>query len=98
VSTDEQHSGFIRDEQQRYADLATVASQQDDRIAEEFPEGPYSFSVEAETPGSSSPWHEDQRPANRFTYGNREFHAGISREMSTSHPTHYSNGDDRLDE
>ncbi len=71
--------GFINEQRRQYTDLATVESQRNDLIAEEFPEGPYGSPILVESLGKSSPWRIDQRPPNRFDYENRELHAGIER-------------------
>ncbi|NOU92137.1 hypothetical protein GC093_02660 [Paenibacillus sp. LMG 31456] len=88
---------FIEEDRNKYTDLATVESQRNDLIAEEFPEGPYGSSIIAESLGKSTPWREDQRPPNQFTYENRELHAGISRDYPGAHPTHDSSADDQVE-
>ncbi|MDQ1910169.1 hypothetical protein RAC89_06610 [Paenibacillus sp. GD4] len=87
--------GFIEEDKHVYTDLATVESQRNDLTAEEFPEGPYGSSLPLESLGKSTPWRESQRSNNRFTYEDREFHAGRSREYPGDHPTHDSSGDDQ---
>ncbi|WNR47130.1 hypothetical protein MJB10_21055 [Paenibacillus roseipurpureus] len=73
--------GFLsEDRRAAYADLKTVESQRNDLIPEEFPEGPYGTSMLTESLGKSTPWREDQRSPNRFSYENRELHAGITRD------------------
>ncbi|MBN2979884.1 MULTISPECIES: hypothetical protein [Cohnella] len=68
-------------------DLATVESQRNDLTAEEFPEGPYGSPVSVKL-GKSTPWREEQRPPNSYTYENRELHAGMERDYPGDHPTH----------
>jgi hypothetical protein len=89
--------GFIEEERHRYTDFKSVESQRNDLTAEEFPEGPYGSSLEMGSLGKSTPWREDQRPPNTFTYENRELHAGRSREYPGAHPTHDSTGDDHVE-
>ncbi|MCR8633407.1 MULTISPECIES: hypothetical protein [Paenibacillus] len=97
MSSFQKKNKFIEEERHKYTDLASVESQRNDLIAEEFPEGPYGSSLISETLGKSTPWREDQRPPNRFTYENRELHAGISRDYPGAHPTHDSSGDDDVE-
>lgn len=98
-SIDRNRDGFMEEApDKKYTDLKTVESQRNDLTAEEFPEGPYGSSLQTESLGKSTPWREDQRPQQRFTYENRELHAGISREYPGAHPTHDSSGDDHVDE
>ncbi|WP_397326832.1 hypothetical protein [Paenibacillus sabuli] len=59
--------------------MATVESQRNDLIPEEFPEGPYGADRVSDGLGKRA-WREDQRPANRFDYENRELHDGLERE------------------
>ncbi|MFC0329379.1 hypothetical protein ACFOLF_27490 [Paenibacillus sepulcri] len=73
-------SGFEKENRQPSADLSTVESQRNDLTAEEFPEGPYGSDLIARSLGKSTPWRIDQRPPNRFSYENRELHAGMDRE------------------
>nr|WP_308639927.1 hypothetical protein [Paenibacillus silvisoli] len=63
-----------------YTDLATVESQRNDLIAQEFPEGPYGSTIIPAKLGKSTPWREDQRSSNRFDYENRTLHAGLDRD------------------
>lgn len=79
---------FMNERRSEYRDFATVESQRNDLTAEEFPEGPYGSSLPVEQLGKSSPWREDQRPPNRFSYENRELHEGLRRHDPASHPTH----------
>lgn len=76
------------------ADLSTVESQRNDLTAEEFPEGPYGSDLLVESLGKSTEWREDQRPPNRFSYENRELHAGLPRDYPGDHDTH----DETVDE
>lgn len=96
---DTNQDGFMREApQKKYTDLSTVESQRNDLTAEEFPEGPYGSSLLTESLGKSTPWREDQRSYNQFTYENRELHAGLSRGYPDAHPTHDSSGDDYVEE
>lgn len=79
---------FIEEDHSKYTDLATVESRRNDLTAEEFPEGPYGMSLESESLGKSTPWREDQRPPNRFSYENRELHEGLPRVFPADHETH----------
>ncbi|MDF2964369.1 MAG: hypothetical protein K0S39_6104 [Paenibacillus sp.] len=98
MSPDQKKEGFMEEERHHYTDLATVESQRNDLVAEEFPEGPYGSSIIPESLGKSTPWREDQHSPNSYTYENRELHAGVSRGYPGAHPTHDSSGDDRMDE
>ncbi|MNI03410.1 hypothetical protein D3C73_563120 [compost metagenome] len=80
--------GFTREDRQETTDLATVESQRNDLIPEEFPEGPYGTNLPTESLGKSTPWRRDQRPPNRFTYENRTLHEGLPRVYPGDHPTH----------
>lgn len=91
--TNKQQEGFIEERKRKRTDLATVESQRNDLTAEEFPEGPYGSSLPVESLGKSTPWREDQRSNNRFSYENREFHEGMSREYPGDHPTHDESAD-----
>ncbi|MFD0697481.1 hypothetical protein ACFQZT_25735 [Paenibacillus sp. GCM10027628] len=75
-----QPDGFIHENRDEYTDLETVESQRNDLTAEEFPEGPYGSDLITESLGKSTPWREDQRSPNSYTYENRELHQGIPRE------------------
>jgi hypothetical protein len=86
--------GFMDEDRDEYTDLSTVESQRNDLTAEEFPEGPYGSSIETESLGKSTPWRRDQRPPNRFSYENRQLHAGMPREYPGDHPTHDESKDD----
>lgn len=79
--------GFIQEDEHIYTDFATVESQRNDLTAEEFPEGPYGSSLRMESLGKSTPWRESQRPQNRFSYENRQLHAGMPREHPGDHTT-----------
>jgi len=85
---------FKQERRSEYTDFATVESQRNDLIAEEFPEGPYGSSIIPDELGKSTPWREDQRPPNRFSYENRTFHEGLSREYPGDHPTHDETSDE----
>lgn len=71
---------FKKERRSEYTDFAVVESQRNDLTAEEFPDGPYGASTNAEQLGKSTPWRKDQRPPNTYTYENREFHEGLPRE------------------
>lgn len=86
--------GFLEERRSRYTDLATVESQRNDLIPEEFPEGPYGSSLITETLGKSTPWREDQRPPNTFMYENRDLHEGLPRVYPPDHNTHDESGDE----
>lgn len=93
---DRQQEGFVPEApDKQYTDLKTVESQRNDLVAEEFPEGPYGSAIVSESLGKSTPWREDQRPPNRFTYENRKQHAGMPRDYPGDHPTHDSSEDSR---
>jgi hypothetical protein len=83
-----QQEGFIDENRDEATDLATVESQRNDLIAEEFPEGPYGSSLPVESLGKSTPWRKDQRPPNSFSYENRELHEGLQRNYPGDHETH----------
>jgi hypothetical protein len=85
---------FMEEHPREYTDLATVESQRNDLTAEEFPEGPYGSSLVVESLGKSTPWREDQRPPNTFSYENRDLHEGLSREYPPEHNTHDENQDE----
>jgi hypothetical protein len=84
---------FKKENRQPYTDLATVESRRNDLTAEEFPEGPYGSIIENETLGKSTPWRQDQRPPNSFTYENRELHEGLDRDYPADHDTHDESND-----
>ncbi|MEX2415777.1 MAG: hypothetical protein WD424_06510 [Paenibacillaceae bacterium] len=88
--------GFMKEDRSKYTDLATVESQRNDLTAEEFPEGPYGMSLDSESLGKSSTWREDQRPANQFSYENRELHEGLPRVYPPDHDTHDEHKEDTL--
>jgi hypothetical protein len=79
---------FKKEDREPYTDLATVESQRNDLIAEEFPEGPYGSSIVNDTLGKSTPFRKDQRPPNSFNYENRELHEGMDRDYPGDHETH----------
>ncbi|RUS45519.1 hypothetical protein [Cohnella sp. AR92] len=70
---------------QPLAELATVESQRNEIIPEEFPEGPYGMSLESPSLGKSTPWGEGQRSASAFAWENRELHAGLDRDYPGDH-------------
>jgi len=72
--------GFMDEKRSEYTDLATVESQRNDLVAEEFSDGPYGSPTNAEMLGKSTPWRVDQRPPNRFDYESRQTHAGTERQ------------------
>ena len=80
--------GFMKEERSKYTDLKTVESRRNDLTAEEFPEGSYGMSIEADSLSKSTPWREDQRSPNSFTYENRELHEGLPRVYPPDHETH----------
>jgi hypothetical protein len=88
VQKNKQQEGFIDEYRDEATDLATVESQRNDLIAEEFPEGPYGSSLPVESLGKSTPWRNDQRPPNSFSYENRELHEGLQRNYPGDHETH----------
>lgn len=71
---------FMREKKQRYTDLATVESQRNDLTSEEFPEGPYGANITSAELGKSTPWRDDQRSPNAFSYENRTLHESLPRE------------------
>jgi hypothetical protein len=79
---------FKKEDREPYTDLATVESQRNDLIAEEFPEGPYGSSIVNDTLGKSTLFRKDQRPPNSFNYENRELHEGMDRDYPGDHETH----------
>lgn len=88
--------GFMEEDRREYTDVSSVESQRNDLIAEEFPEGAYGMSLDTDTLGKSTPWREDQRPPNRFTYENRELHEGMPRLDPPHHITHDEHRDESL--
>jgi hypothetical protein len=86
---------FRSEKKQPTTDLYTVESQRNDLIPEEFPEGPYGSTMLVESLGKSTPWRDDQRPPNRFSYENRELHAGLERDYPGDHELHDLSGSDR---
>lgn len=87
-------SDFMKENKKKWTDLRTVESQRNDLTAEEFPEGPYGSSLLTESLGKSSPWRDDQRPPNTFTYENRDLHEGMPRVFPGDHKTHDENVDE----
>lgn len=88
-----QNTGFIHEYRDEATDFANVESQRNDLVAEEFPEGPYGTSLPTESLGKSTPWREDQRSPNRFSYENRELHEGLQRNYPGDHETHDESAD-----
>jgi hypothetical protein len=88
---------FRPEKKQPTTDLATVESQRNDLTAEEFPEGPYGSTMLVESLGKSTPWREDQRPPNRFSYENRELHAGLERNYPGDHDIQSLSGTDETE-
>ncbi|CAM3543041.1 hypothetical protein [Marinicrinis lubricantis] len=78
---------FMEERRSDYTDVSSVESQRNDLIAEEFPEGPYGSSLPVESLGKSTPWREDQRPPNSYSYENRQLHADLPRQYPPSHDT-----------
>ncbi|MFC4305001.1 hypothetical protein [Cohnella boryungensis] len=87
-------SEYLPEHKQPITDLATVESQRNDLAAEEFPEGPYGSAIVAPSLGKSTPWRDDQRPPSRFTFENRQFHAGLDRGYPGDHDVHSEIGED----
>ncbi|MDB4867358.1 MAG: hypothetical protein JWR03_1691 [Cohnella sp.] len=86
---------FLPEKKQPDPDLSTVESRRNDLTAEEFPEGPYGSSITVESLGKSTPWRDDQRPPNTYTYENRELHAGLDRDYPGDHQLHdHADGED----
>ncbi|KIL41905.1 hypothetical protein SD70_04730 [Gordoniibacillus kamchatkensis] len=81
-------NGFKKEYRDEGTDLATVESQRNDLIPEEFPEGPYGTPLEVESLGKSSPWRRDQRSPDPYGYENRELHEGMQRNYPGDHETH----------
>lgn len=86
---------FRSEKKQPTNDLATVESQRNDLTAEEFPEGPYGSSMNLESLGKSTPWRDDQRSPNSYSYENRELHAGLERHYPGDHELHDLTGTDQ---
>ncbi|MDR0268599.1 hypothetical protein [Paenibacillus sp.] len=61
-------------------DVSTVQSQRNDLIPEEFPEGPYGSSLEAESIGKSKPWLKGQNGPRPFGNENLQLHEADGRE------------------
>ncbi|WP_239614916.1 hypothetical protein [Cohnella mopanensis] len=76
---------FRSEKKQLTTDLATVESQRNGLIPEEFPEGPYGSVFIAEVLDKSEPLREDQRALSAFNYENRELHAGLERGYPGDH-------------
>lgn len=71
-----------------FSDLATVESQKDDLLPEEFPEGPYGSPINSTVLGKKGAFLESQRSTSAFTYEYKDFHEGISRHVEPAHKTH----------
>jgi hypothetical protein len=82
---------------EEYGDLATVESQRNEVISEEFPEGSYGMSLPVETLGKSTPWRADQRRANPYGYENLELHEGMPRNYPPDHHTNDEPGDNLVE-
>ncbi|WP_233531308.1 hypothetical protein [Paenibacillus alkalitolerans] len=87
---------FLEEDRREYTDVASVESQRNDLTAEEFPEGPYGSSLPVESLGKSTPWREDQRSPNTYSYENRELHEGMPRQFPPSHKTHDEEGNESI--
>ncbi len=68
-------------------DLATVESQRNELVAEEFPEGAYG-NPRNDKLGKDTPYLASQHASPQYTYENREFHEGIVRQDPIAHQTH----------
>ncbi|TVY07715.1 hypothetical protein [Paenibacillus cremeus] len=77
-------------------ELATVQSQRNEILAQEFPEGPYGSSFNHEALGKSTPWLEDQQAVSAYAYENQELHAGISRDYPGEDSTNEDMHEDEL--
>lgn len=88
---------FKKERRSDFTDVSTVESQRNDLTAEEFPEGPYGSSVDVETLGKSTPWRQDQRSPNRFSYENRTFHEGLPRVYPGAHATNDNREEEEAD-
>ncbi|WP_159882639.1 hypothetical protein [Paenibacillus puerhi] len=95
TDSDRANEGFVEEAPERkYTDFETVESARNDLTAEEFPEGPYGSDLLTESLGKSSPWRADQRSQNRFSYENRQLHAGLPRDYPGDHRMHDSSEED----
>lgn len=79
-------------------DVSTVQSQHNDLVAEEFPEGPYGSSLEAESIGKSSPWRKGQHSPRRFGNENLELHEAEGREYPGEDPVAENSQKERSEE
>lgn len=70
---------FIDERRSEYTDLATVESQRNEIVPEEFPDGPYGSIFAAQALVKGKRWREDQRPLSAFTYEYRDLHEGLDR-------------------
>ena len=71
-----------------YTDLSTVESQRNEYIAEEFPEGPFGAATNEDVLGKETPFLASQHASPQYTYENRQFHEGLTRQGPVAHPTH----------
>jgi len=84
----------FRTEKKRYkGDLATVESQRNDLIPEEFPEGPYGAPILTQSLGKTTPWHSDQRASSAYGYENLELHEGMDRGYPGDRGVHDEDGE-----
>ncbi|WP_139491326.1 hypothetical protein [Brevibacillus dissolubilis] len=84
--------------EQNFSELSTVESQRNEILQEEFPEGPYGATTNAERLGKATGWEEGQHSTStRFTYETRNLHENLSRRYPVSHPTHDEPGRDKED-
>src|SRR5690606_19278596 len=82
---------FDSERRKWYTDLATVESQRNEIIPEEFPDGSYGSIFAAEKTLQPKEWREDQRSLSGFTYEYRSFHEGLDRGgYPGQHDTHDS--------
>ncbi|QMV43487.1 hypothetical protein [Cohnella cholangitidis] len=87
----------FRSEKKRLTtDLATVESQRNERIPEEFPEGPYGSTVMMDSLEHGTSWRDDQRSLSAFAYENRELHTGLDRDYPGDHDIHSENDEPSL--
>lgn len=78
-------TGFMKEDRRQFTDFATVESQRNDLVPEEFPDGPYGSINSIAALGKSTPWRIDQRPPNPFSYENRKLHEGMARNYPPDH-------------
>ncbi|WP_256760823.1 hypothetical protein [Cohnella sp. WQ 127256] len=82
---------FRLERKQPTTDLATVESQRNELLPEEFPEGPYGSDIVAVNLGKSESWRDDQKPKSAFAYENHELHAGLDRGYPGDYDAHSEN-------